>query len=64
LQLRAQAILADGRLAALNRVAIQACDPDRTDLEIGRIDFTKIREIVARWPEGGGVWRTEPQDGR
>ena len=29
LQSRAKAVLSDGRLSALNRVAIQACDPDR-----------------------------------
>jgi len=38
--------------------------PGLADLEVGRIDFATTREIVARWPEGGGVWRTEPQDGR
>ena len=29
--------------------------PGLADLEVGRIDFTEIRKIVARWPEGGGV---------
>lgn len=38
--------------------------PGLADLEVGRIDFTKTRELVAHWPDGVGQRRTGPQSGR
>jgi serine/threonine protein kinase len=38
--------------------------PGLADLEVGRIDFSKTREIVAHWAKGVEQGRPEPQGGR
>jgi hypothetical protein len=48
--LRAFAALVDSVSADVHQVVFK--HPGLADLEVGRIDFTKTREIVARWPEG------------
>ncbi len=52
-----------GNLAAgMHQVVFK--HPDLADLELGSIDFSKTREIVAHWPESDMRPLQDPQNGR
>ena len=65
LQSRAKAILADGRLSALNRVAIQACDPDRNVRFADASDMlAELKRLLDSGGTAGAACSIGPRDAR